>query len=696
MKKLFCFALILTLVLSSSLGEGLIPIKTISLAPIPDVQGEVTVYVAPGGTGDGSAEAPVGDLRDALEKAKEFITASSVIISMADGEYFIDETIVMNAEYTDGVNGHTLTVQGSGNTVLTGGIAVEDWKDEGDGLWSAPLCGLPYVTGVYADGKYLSLARQQVYGGYYDADGRKGIVNLYGDRAANWAEYDPYIDTVSVSFTTRGAYDLDIESLAKEVDELAFLHTQTFMLQKFGISTLGGDDESITFSLDEDSINLIGYARMQDFDTSRDLYYLYNSKQFLDKEGEYWYDKDGERLWLYSEEDPSAKEIRVPVTERLIQVKGKRSALVTGLRFENVTFACSAYKLYTERAFKEDQSDSIVAAYCEGENTTSKALGYHALLGAAVTLDYTSDVIFHNCRFTSCDATALQIATFDYNVIVDGCDFTYMGGSGITVGLIDENTGWAAAEKYDLPAELSNVGSVAKKTNATPANIRISDNHISDIGFTFFGCNGVFVPAAHKIDIAYNTIENLDGTAIAVGWGWANTGNVRNNAVGSYNVVGNKIRECCRYATDAGGIYTLGFFLFDGCYVADNFIDMKHSVDPIVPAIYLDEGSQNVFVTNNVSLNSYLWLSERALPVTFNGQQYVVTGLANNTMIDDIIDRNYSNKPNGIHMVGSTHVWPGAETVPGANFIVGEEIVVKDWQSDPAIMQIVSNAGCKR
>ena len=696
MKKLLCFAFVLMLTLAPAMGERLIPLKSLSLAPVCEPEGEVTICVAPGGTGDGSADAPMGSFTDALEKAKELIPSASVIISMADGEYMIDETVVLNTEYTDGVNGHTLTVMGSGNTVLTGGVAVSGWKDEGDGLWSAPLSGLPYVTGVYADGRNLTLARQQVYGGYYEPNGKKGIVNLYGDRAATWADYDPYTDVVSVTFTTRGAYDLDVEALAQDVPQLAFLHTQTFMMQKFGIATLTGDEESITFTLDEDSINLIKYARMQDFDTSRDLYYLMNSRQFLDEEGEYWYDKEGGRLWICSEADPSEKEIRVPVTEGLIQVKGKRSALAVGLRFENLTFACSAYKLYSDRAFKEDQSDSIVVAYREGENTTSKALGYHALLGAAVKLDYASDVIFRNCRFNSCDATGLHISTFDYNMTVDGCDFTCLGGSGVAVGLIDENTGWSAAEKYDVPAELTNVGSVAKKTNATPANIRISDNYFGDVGFTFFGCNGIFAPAAHKIDIAYNTIENLDGTAIAVGWGWANTGNVRNSAVGSYNVVGNQIRETCRYATDAGGIYTLGFFLYDGCYVADNYIDMKHSIDPVVPAIYLDEGSQNVFVTNNVSLNSSLWLSERALPVVFDGQQYVITGMANNTMVDDIIDLNYSNKPNGIHMVGFTHVWPGAATVPGANFIVGEEIVVKDWKNDPAIMAIVNNAGCKR
>lgn len=699
MKKIL--ALILILVLSiSALGEGLVPKKEIILEPIPAPQGDYTVYVSVTGddANDGSESSPVKSISRALELAAALIHEGSVILSFGDGEFPVEETIVLDETNTDGVNGHILSFVGSGSTVLTGGVKTGAWEPDGQkNVWKTNLPGFSVVNGLYVDEKAQTLANQQVYGLFTAFGGKSGIVNKNGERFTDFMNYNNAVPLESVFFTTRDIYELDGPALEQDKD-VFLLMTQTFMMQRFPLASIVDNDEfNFTLTFDQSALDLIDYAKMQDFDNSMDFFYLYNSRQFMDMEGEYWFDKETQTLYLYTMEDPNGKDCVVTRTEGLVTIEGTQELLAGGVRFDGISFMYGTDSTYRTHAFKQDQSDACSYAYTETEREQTGAKAIHYILPGQVYLHYATDVTFTDCSFKCMDTGALQIVTYTYDVTVDSCDFSELGGSGIICGCINLDNGWGITDKYDLPAQLKNLYSIPKKTNCTPANIRISNNDIRSCGNLIVGANGIFMIYGYGVDIVNNTIENVSGTGISLGWGWGNSRNSGGNrGCGSVNVVGNYVKSPCMKITDCGGIYTLGFFVGDGCYIADNYVDMKGAYDSSIPGIYLDQGSQYVYVTNNFVSGSRMWLSERGLPVSFDGSKYYVNTIGSDTMLDCIIDGNFTQKKRGTHLVYANYEWPSASTVKGANFIVGEETVDSKWQENEAIMAIVNGAGCVR
>lgn len=699
MKKVIALALILLLSLSA-LGEGLVPRKNIVLEPIAEPQGEYTVYVSVMGddNNDASEGAPVKSVKRALEVASELIHEGSVIISFGDGEFPVEETIVLNEANTDGANGHILTFAGTGSTVLTGGVKIGVWEAaEEKNVWKTALPRFSLVNGLYVDEKAQTLANQRVYGLFTEFGGKSGIVNKNGERFTDFMNYNKSVPLEKVSFTTRDIYELDGKALEQDKD-VFLLMTQTFMMQRFPLASIVDNDEfNFTLNFDQSALDLIDYAKMQDFDVSMDFYYLYNSRQFMDTEGEYWFDKETRTLYLYTKEDPNGKNCVVTQTEGLVTIEGKQELLAGGVCFDGISFMYGTDSTYLTHAFKQNQSDGCSYAYTQTEREQTGAKGTHYILPGQVYLHYATDVTFTNCSFKCMDTGALQIYKYTYDVTVDSCDFEQLGGSGIICGCINLDNGWGITDKYELPEQLEGLYSIPPKTNCTPANIRISNNDIRSCGNLIVGANGIFMIYGYDVDIVNNTIENVSGTGISLGWGWGNKRNNNGNfGCGSVNVTGNYIKSPCTKITDCGGIYTLGFFMGDGCYIADNYIDMKGAYDSSTAGIYLDQGSQYVYVTNNFVSGSRMWLSERALPVSFDGSRYYCPAIGGDTMLDCIVDGNFSQKKLGTHLVYANYEWPSASTVKGANFIIGKETVDSKWQENEAIMAIVNGSGCTR
>ena len=706
MKKLMSLLLVLafafTCAAQAASGDGaLLQIKNVELKPIPEIPQGVTIYVSPDGAenGDGSRENPFGSLSEALEAAGESLAANHVVIDMAAGEYAVSEPIVLDETLLNGANGYTLTFLGNGNATISGGRRIAGWEaTEEKNVWKTELAGLDVVNGLYVDGVSQTLCNQQVYGGFSTARGRNGIVNAYGETFNNWQNYSTLVPMQSVTFTTRDIYELEMDELIADPD-VFFVMTQTFKIIRFEIGRItNNDDFNFSIEFSQDSLNLIDYAHMADYDTSEDRFYLYNSRQLLDKEGEYYFDRATSTLYFYTKEDPNGKDCVVPVSEGLVRIEGTQKKLASGVRFDGVAFRYSTEGIFMTHPMVEDQSDSCAYAYKPEFDGEQEKKGTRYLLPGQVYLNYASNVIFTACDFMCMESAALQMQTYVYNVIVDSCRFDQIAGSAIECGSIDFNTGFGVKDINPVPDDPENVYKVGKKTNFTPALIRVSNNEISNCGSKFVGSNGVLAYYANRMDIVNNSISNTAGCAISVGWGWGNLSkgsNQGNKGCGDINIIGNAIKAASMRVADSGGIYTLGFFMGNGCYIGSNYIDMKGSHDSGIPAIYLDEGSEFVYVTNNFSVNSRMWLSERALPVNFNGSVYEAGALSHRSMMNCVIDGNYTYKASGKHFVYASYEWPSAAAVTGSNFIVTPEIVVKNWKEDATIGTIIENAGCK-
>jgi hypothetical protein len=129
----------------------------------------------------------------------------------------------------------------------------------------------------------------------------------------------------------------------------------------------------------------------------------------------------------------------------------------------------------------------------------------------------------------------------------------------------------------------------------------VDNNFIHDGSHIFRGSQGVWIGKASWNQVTHNDISDYHHLGISVGhsWGYAPT-------TAHHNLVAfNHVHHICNgYFSDGGGIYTLG--ISPGTVVRNNIV---HDVvpTPLMPiggcGIYLDEGSSDILVENNLVYN---------------------------------------------------------------------------------------------
>ncbi|MBD3320669.1 MAG: hypothetical protein GF350_06200, partial [Chitinivibrionales bacterium] len=130
-------------------------------------------------------------------------------------------------------------------------------------------------------------------------------------------------------------------------------------------------------------------------------------------------------------------------------------------------------------------------------------------------------------------------------------------------------------------------------------NNTITDNHIHALGRIHHGAAAIIIRHTSGNLIAHNHIHDLYYTAITCGWVWGYWESVtRDNRIEKNHIhhVGQG------YLNDMGAIYMLG--VQPGTTLRGNIIHDVRSIKYGGWAIYLDEGSSNITIENNICYDS--------------------------------------------------------------------------------------------
>jgi parallel beta-helix repeat protein len=247
------------------------------------------------------------------------------------------------------------------------------------------------------------------------------------------------------------------------------------------------------------------------------------------------------------EETPTKTEVIVPITEQLIVLNQVNNVIFDGITFQN-----TCYQTPTDgRNFPQadaDLSGMIKATACD-------------------------NVKIQNCKLRNGDIYGIDLGKGCRNCTVENCQITDLGAGGIRIGSFEYEPDESRVAGYNTIRN----NLLARLDRVHPAGI------------------GVFIGHSPYNKVEHNDIEDLFYTGISIGWSWGyGNSNSHHNRI-AYNHI-SKIGQ--GLLSDMGGIYLLG--VAPGTVIENNLIHDVVSYSYGGWGIYLDEGSSNVKVQNNV------------------------------------------------------------------------------------------------
>lgn len=359
---------------------GALPVVFALFACFPPLAAE-TVYVAPGGDdgNPGTREAPLRSLRGARNRVRtrERRAGEDIVVLFAPGDYPVDKTVLFDKKDSGGPAHRVIyRSQGApGSAVFTGGRRVTKWKDEGDGVYSVRL--ERDVFAIFENGDPGMMAREPDEGYRFAAD----VLDFQHFRYA--ADHDRDFDFGSAAVSL-WAHWIPARTRIGHVDFDRRVVTLT--------RPYAGDLKGTVWD-----------DRWAAKTPTR--YYIYNSRAFLDRAGEFFMDTRTHTLYYRPRKLPIEKQdILVPTVSRLVSVSG-----ASRITFEGLTFRVS-----------------------DGLLEVEPALPLHSKIrGGLIHLRNAEDVTVRNCRLVNSGQNGVIGEGGLVRCVMEGNEITRAGSGGI-------------------------------------------------------------------------------------------------------------------------------------------------------------------------------------------------------------------------------------------------------------------------
>jgi hypothetical protein len=289
-------------------------------------------------------------------------------------------------------------------------------------------------------------------------------------------------------------------------------------------------------------------------------YYLENALELLDEPGEWYLERKSGTLYYMPMpgEEIGKCEFVAPALDQLIVAGG-----VERVRFEGITFAHAGW--WTPFGPTAGRYQSQAAAG----------------VPAAIQFENSREVTFERDTIAHITNYGIHFSAGCERGRILHCDFYDLGTGGIKVGEV-----LPLSQPPTDPARFVH-------------DIEISDNHIHDGGTVLHQGVGIWVGQSFNNSLSHNHIHDLYYSGISVGWTWGYRPSGAHHNLIEYNDIHDLGKG---WLSDLGGIYTLG--AQPGTVIRYNRIHDVESAHYAGRGIYLDEGTSEVLVENNICYNT--------------------------------------------------------------------------------------------
>jgi hypothetical protein len=315
-------------------------------------------------------------------------------------------------------------------------------------------------------------------------------------------------------------------------------------------------------------------------------YYLENHHSLLDAVGEWFLSANGTLTYW-----PSAAELVLlhdqkfeavlPLVDELLVINGSSAISFQGLALLHSDWSVGATQI----------SDGQSAVWQRN---------------AAVHITFSREIFIRQCSLRYHGAAAVWTDRGSHDIAITGCDISELGSGGVRIGYSTYTlTEPSYAGKYASSCQ----GYIPAGLPGGPAyglavsNVNVSENIISNGGWTFASGTGITLEYAANATITHNEVAFFSYTGISLGFSWTMDSQPM---CGGHRVSFNHIHDLGTPRREMGdalaGIYTLGDN--GDTFVENNLISDVKAFNIGGYGICADSGSSRVHFKKNVILRT--------------------------------------------------------------------------------------------
>lgn len=528
-------------------------------------------YVSPSGSDSnpGTLAAPF----QTVDKARLAVRgisggmASDIRVYLRGGTYVLGGTLSFDPG-DSGKNGYNVIYQAySGERPsLTGGRRLSGWTAVGGGVYRASSSGMRFRQ-LYVNGKRGTRARTPNAGSYNhvlkwvgpnwpdtaQSDGKPRYIDINASEISSWSNFNKVEMVTSnewmqanlrlASFTTSGS----VAHVTPQYPDITRPYRSFCYLR-------APNDQGCSNT-----------------PSSHDSYFFENAREFLDQPGEWYLDESAGFVYYMPRvgEDMTSAVVMAPSLNRILGIVGGAGNPVRNLQFYGLTFEHSNWLEASDKGLWHGQGDEVGGV---------QGVEYGHAIQGAVHIEYADNIRFERDIIQNTGAGGIEITQGSRNINLTGNVVRETAAGGIVVA------------------------KGIRAGNADPSkvvrNITIRNNYVTGIGRDYRSGIGIDGQFASPIIIDHNEVTNVAYSGIGLDWrqdDGATTDDVQ--------ITNNHVYNVMNMLADGGGIYTFEIHR-SRTLITGNYVHGVHrsGFGGAFPhgAIYLDQGTDYVTLTNNV------------------------------------------------------------------------------------------------
>ena len=310
--------------------------------------------------------------------------------------------------------------------------------------------------------------------------------------------------------------------------------------------------------------------------------YVKNALDYVDSEGEYYYDEPTGKLYYYSESGVDGKRLARPTNDYMFVFNDVANITFSNLRITGVDDAYLSHNdgctsLGTRGGTGEDVWGNFVSAFTR----------------SAILLNDSRGLTVIDCTFEELGARAIMGKGKIANIHIENNEFAYLGANAIHFGDGTRERTWKAGVNWI-------------------EDVTIIDNYVHDVAREYYNAAAVWINYGKNISVLRNTIERCAYTALGIGFTYGlSKFDPTEEAYHMYNVevAYNYVTDFMQELGDGGGIYLSGgnaTATYEGYinYVHDNYVFLSNTtgngLGHFLVGIYFDGAASNWHCYENV------------------------------------------------------------------------------------------------